>query len=74
MTYVNVNIETSQETWDYKHDHMLQAELVFWKKRAEDLQGRLENIFDHATKTGHVELWRNREKLDLYTAEKQVGK
>jgi hypothetical protein len=68
MTYVNVPVETWTEVEAQHRAFQSVHELEFWKTKAETLRRELENVFDHAKATGHVELWRNGVKLDLYTA------
>jgi hypothetical protein len=66
MTYVNVTVPTMQEISQFKGEQLLKRECDFWEDQTRDLQRRLENIFDHVAKTGHVELWHRGDKIDLY--------
>jgi hypothetical protein len=70
MTHVNAKVPYGGEIYDRRAAVLLEAELAFYKKMTETLRDELENIFDHALSTGHVELWKGREKIDLYTSAK----
>lgn len=65
MTFVNVIIETSSEWRAAKWEYDKEAEVKFWRQRSEQLQRNLENIWEHAKKTGRIELYMNREKMVL---------
>lgn len=67
MTHVNATVPRNREINQWREDVLLKAELAFWRDRAREYAGELENMFDHASETGHVELWRGNEKIDLYT-------
>jgi hypothetical protein len=67
MTHVNAQVPIDREIREWKESILLKAELNFWKARADEFASELGNIFDHASATGHVELWRGQDKIDLYT-------
>jgi hypothetical protein len=67
MTFVNIPVPTYGEMSEALYRHKIDAELAFWKQQAEVMQRNFENMWDHAKKSGRVELWRNGEKLELFT-------
>lgn len=67
MSWVNAKAPSESEIRAEQLRDATEKERLFWLKKCEQLQAELENIFDHAKKTGHVELWHRGEKLDLYT-------
>lgn len=67
MTHVNAQVPRDSDIRLWKESVLMKAELDFWRARADEFARELENIFDHASQTGHVEIWCNREKIDLYT-------
>lgn len=66
MTHVNCSIRPSMDTDHALFIEKMKTELDFWRKEAETLRREFDNVYDHAKATGHVEIWRRDEKLDLY--------
>ncbi len=67
MTFVNVHIPSSEDLrqqWNRERD---EREIAFLQARVDELLRMLENIYECAQQTGHVELWHRGDKLDLYT-------
>lgn len=67
MTHVNVSAPKPSELREWLNVQELKLRAEFWEQRAMALIGEIENIYDHAKKTGHVEIWCHGDKLDLYT-------
>jgi hypothetical protein len=70
VTYQNATIPTTSDIRAEKYRHGVETERDFWFQKAEQLQRELENIYDHATERGFIELHHQNSKLVLYTWDK----
>ena len=67
MTHINATVPRNRQINEWRESLLMKTELDFWRDRAREYASELENIFDHASETGHIEVWRGSEKIDLYT-------
>ncbi len=65
MSWVNAKIPTNSDIREEQRLDALQKERDFWLYKAECLQRELENIWNHASTTGRIELHHRRDKLVL---------
>lgn len=65
MSWVNATIPTSGDIRAEQYLDAVEKERDFWLKKAEQLQRELENIWDHASESGRIELHHRGEKLTL---------
>jgi hypothetical protein len=70
VTYQNATIPTTGDIRAEQYRNGVEKERDFWLKKAEELQRELENIYDHASERGFIELHHRNDKLVLYTWQK----
>lgn len=69
MTHVNARVPTSFELEERLQAKMLRTRAEWWEEQAKSLREELDNIFEHAKKTGSVEIHKNDEMLLLRVQE-----
>jgi hypothetical protein len=68
MAFLMVHVPRTMDIAELRHNAVTDAELKFWKGKADDLQRGLENIWERAQAGERVTLYRGSDQIELRPA------